>query len=297
MNRNLVIIASYPKSGSTWLRVVFDALRRGSGRAVSINDLDKGFYGAWRRLLFDDVAAVNSSDLLPEEIDDELPHVFRRLAAESAGRLLIKSHDAAFQTPSGEWLYPPECVRAVICLVRHPFDVAVSYAHHLALPVAEAVASMGRDEVIGRTFGKLRLPLHERAGSWSGNIQSWLDGAPYDVTLARYEDLHADPIAGFRRLAMAAGFAAEDRDVAHAVDAARFDRLRSEEKAAGFEERPRTSAAFFRAGHPLSWQGLLDETLRSRLMQDHGAVMKRLGYSADGHAAAIWDAAQRRSIA
>jgi aryl sulfotransferase len=187
---------------------------------------------------------------------------------------------------AGDWLYPPDCVYAVVHLTRHPFDVAVSYAHHLGISVRDAVAHMGQDETVARSTARLRMPLHERLGSWSGNITSWLDAAPYNVASMRYEDLFENPEASFAQLVKAAGFSVSDSEIARACDASRFDRLQSEETSAGFLERPRSSPAFFRAGKPLSWQGALDDDLRGKLVDDHRAVMARLGYDAEGNSGA-----------
>lgn len=280
VQRNLVLIASYPKSGSTWLRFIFETLRQ--GRAVSLNEMENGYYGAWRRVLFDDMAPVNAGDLFPAEIDNELPAVFRALSAETGDPILIKAHDAAGRSQAGDWLYPPDRTRAVIYLVRHPFDIAVSYAHHLGMTPDRAVALMGEDHVIGETIGRIRLPLHEHVGSWSGNVESWLGDTPYDVTLARYEDMLSDPLGEFRRMAASAGFPDAEDKVACAIEAGQFDRLSSQEAEGGFLERPRTSPRFFRTGRVRSWKGLIDETARTRLLREQGAVMARLGYGPGG---------------
>jgi aryl sulfotransferase len=288
--KTLVLVAGYPKSGSTWVRFVFETLRRARGHAPSINDLEGGYYGARRRLLFDELAPANAADLAAEEIDDLLPDVFRVLSERPGAPHIVKAHDCAFRTRSGQWLYPPDCVKSVIYLVRHPFDVAVSYAHHLGLSVQDAIAHMGADETVARSAVRLRVPLHERLNSWSGNISSWLDASAYRVVPARYEDIHEKPFAEFTRLASAAGFAAGESEIVQACEATRFERLREEEKTAGFFERPRTSPAFFRAGRPHSWDGALDQQARAQLVADHSAVMARLGYDTEGRATSGWRA-------
>lgn len=284
MKRNIVLIASYPKSGSTWLRFVLESLNLAPGYAISLNEMGSGHYGAWRRMLFDEMAPVNAADLLASEIDDRLPAVFGALSDVSGPGLLIKAHDSAIRTASGGWLYPPDRVGAVLYLVRHPFDIAVSYAHHLGVAIEEAVALMGEDSIIGAVSGRVRLPLHEHVGSWSGNVASWLGDTPYRVTLARYEDMLADPFRELRRLAAAAGFPDDEHRLAQAIDAGRFERLSRDEVDNGFLERPRSSPRFFRAGRVGSWQGLIDQAEQSRLLRDHGAMMARLGYEPDGTA-------------
>ena len=283
MSGNLILIAGYPKSGSTWVRQFFEALTRPLGSQPAVNELGNGFYGGWRRMMFDTYAPVNAAYLRPEEIDELLPDVYRRIALEASGPSLIKVHDMAFRTRSGQWLYPPELVSAVIYIVRHPFDVAASFAHHMGFDPELTVRVMNSDYVIAPTESRMVMPLHERIGSWSANVASWLDETPYPLTLVRYEDLHANPAGQFPRLAHAVGYRVKEI-ITRAIDAARFERLEAEERAEGFVERPQTSPKFFRAGKPRSWEGTLGARLRRRIIRDHGAIMQRLGYAPDGAA-------------
>ncbi|HEX4078925.1 MAG TPA: sulfotransferase domain-containing protein [Rhizomicrobium sp.] len=282
MSGSLLLIAGYPKSGSTWIRLLFEALTRPLDSSVAINELGNGFYGGWRRTLFDTIAPITSANLLPDEIDLLLPDIFRQLASESAGLILVKVHDLAFRTRAGEWLYPPDHVSSVIYLVRHPFDVAASFAHHLGIDIQTAVAIMNRDHVMAPAGPRMIMPIHERIGSWSANIASWLDETPYPITLTRYEDLRGDPVGSFARVAAAAGFRKDPEFIHRAAQAVNFNRLQAEEQTHGFGERPRSSPKFFRAGKPRSWEGILDPHLRDQIVRDHGAVMERLGYASDG---------------
>lgn len=282
MSGNLILIASYPRSGNTWLRLLFERVLRGPAR--SINDLDSGLYGFSRRREFDALAPVNAADLLPDEIDTLLPAVVSRYAS-ARGTTFVKVHDAARRTRDGAWLYPPDSVAAVLYLVRHPFDVAMSYAHHLGLPLARAVESMADDsEIVSASGPRLPLPLPQRMGSWSSNAASWTGDTPYRTLLIRYEDLQADPLIQFHKAVDAAGIVASADEMARAVAATAFDRVKSEEQQRGFRERPATSDAFFRAGRAGTWQGKLDEPLREKLLRDHGTVMTKLGYRPDGGA-------------
>jgi aryl sulfotransferase len=285
MSGSFILLASYPKSGNTWLRIVFEKLRHGP--ATTINEMDGGYHGMMQRVLFDRFAPVNSADLLPDEIDGMFPDVYRNLAAEIPERAFIKVHDAVRRTKRGDWFFPPECVSSAIYLVRHPFDVAVSTANHFGVGLGKAVLFMADESVLPRARTRLPDAMPPVFGSWSENVSSWLDDPHYRVTLARYEDLLADPGGQFERLAEAAGLANTPHDIAEVVEASRFEQLQSEERQHGFRERPKTSPQFFRAGRARSWEGLLDAGMRDQLLQDHGAVMERLGYTADGGAAAL----------
>ncbi len=281
MSQRLIVLASYPKSGNTWARLVFQNLL--SGHVVSLNQLSTDFYGYPRRVLFDDMAPVNSADLYPEEIDELAPAVFRRITEEVDGPLFVKLHDMARRTRSGEWLLPTDAVQSVIHLVRHPFDVAASYAAHLGLDADRIVDILGTDdETVSLPASRIPGPLHQVIGSWSQNVMSWFADAPYGVTTVRFEDMHADPLGSFGRIIAAAGFEVNDAQIARAVQASSFERLREEERKLGFRERPGTSSAFFRSGKPGSWDGLLSDAQRAKIAERHGDVMARFGYGADG---------------
>ena len=282
MSGRFVLVASYPKSGNTWARIVLERLLRGAGGPFSLNELDAKYTGILRRFAFDGRMPVNAADLLPVEIDELLPALYRELAQEIEGVVFLKVHDSAKQNRRGEWLYPPECAGDVIYLVRHPFDVAVSTAHHLNISLERAVAIMADDGSDRAPYATLSQSLPQEFGSWSSNVESWLDGGPYRVTSARYEDFCAEPVVHFSRFAKAAGLQVTPAEVAAAVEASEFGRLQQEEERRGFRERPKSSAKFFREGRSGTWKGLLDESLQDRLMRDHGRVMERLGYNEGG---------------
>jgi hypothetical protein len=170
----------------------------------------------------------------------------------------------------------------VIYLTRHPFDVAVSTAHHMSITLERAVELMADDGSTRQPHTSMPQSLPQTFGSWSSNIQSWLDNTSYEITHARYEDLCAEPVVYFRRFARAAGLDATDIDIAATVQSTSFEKLRDEEERAGFKERPHSSPKFFREGRLGTWKGVLDEPLCERLVRDHGPVMERLGYGADG---------------
>jgi hypothetical protein len=278
MSGSLVLIASFPKSGNTWIRIFLERLKYGPDHPI--NSLDGGLQGMFRRQVFDTLVPVNAADLLSDEIEFFLPDVYRRFAAELEGDAFVKVHDTARRNRQGEWLYPTDSVRLVIYVVRHPFDVAVSMACHFGSTSERAVDFMGLEEP-ERRVSKATDAMPEDFGSWSSNVNSWLNG-PYAVTMVRYEDLLATPMEQFSCIAVAAGVRVTSDELSLAVEATRFERLQSEEMRTGFVERPGGSLRFFRSGRAKCWEGVLDPAIRGRIVAEHGAVMKRLGYTADG---------------
>ena len=289
MSARFILISSYPKSGNTWTRLVFDHVRHRQRTSFSINEMNHALHGSARRCMFDAWSPVSSSDLTFEEIENLLPETFRAIARNGSGDFVVKVHDSSHRNKAGAWIFPPELVHVAIYLVRHPFDVAVSYANHSSRDVGGIIDSMSRRETHENILREPMLPLPQQMGSWTENVESWIFRSPYRTFVARYEDLHAAPESEFSRLISAAGIKASADDIKSAVSATRFERLQGEEREKGFREKPAKASSFFRSGRPRSWEGLLDDEARRRIVQDHGPMMKRLGYLDDGSAAPMPD--------
>ena len=270
----IIWLASYPKSGSTWLRAVLTSYLRPDAGPVSINDLVAT--NLIDRSCFDEVLGLPSSDLTPGEALKLRPLLHELMAAELPAPAFVKVHDACVRTPAGP-LFPRAATAAAIYLVRNPLDVAVSYAHHLNAPIGVAVREMNRDEPARAGATGLNGWLFEEWLSWSANVSSWLR-AELPVHVARYEDMLADPAGSFGAIVRFAGLEWSPSRLERAVDAARFDRLRAQEERDGFRERQPTAPSFFRAGRSGDWRTALSRDHVRALVDRHGPVMGRFGY-------------------
>lgn len=295
MSGKFVLIASYPKSGNTWVRIVLERAIRGP--SFPINGLADSFHGLASRMMFDEFAPANASDLLEDEIENFQPGVYRSFLATIDGVAFVKVHERAKRTKLGDWLFPPDIVHAAIYLVRHPFDVAVSAAEHFGLDMDKAIDLLCNDDSLARAHTRLPEPLPQYYGSWRENVVSWLDDAPYRKTVVRYEDLHAAPLDAFLRIARGIGMAIDADAMQRVVEASKFDRLQQEERQSGFRERPANTQAFFRQGRVRGWEEILDPSARERIVREHGHIMERLGYRADGDVVpyAEWQAGASRA--
>jgi hypothetical protein len=274
-NGRLVWLASYPKSGNTWMRVLIANLL--SPAPVDINGLDEDpLVGA--RAVLDENLGLCTSDLTHEEVARERPSVYRSLSSKAAVVRRFKVHDA-FTLPDGTPLFPPEATRAALYLVRHPFDVAVSYAHHLALPLDQVIDVMSRwSWSVFSDRDSAGPQVRQWIGSWSGNVASWLD-APVRKLIVRYEDLWGDTAAVLLQVAQFLDLPHEDLALKRAVSWSSLRNLQEQETAHGFREKAPQTKQFFRRGMPGEGNQVLTEAQRQRLVRDHGEVMQRLGYS------------------
>ena len=272
--------ASYPKSGNTWLRALLTAYT--GGGAVDINKLDGGDQPGAHAMLFD-LLGLGVSTLAAADVEP-LRRLTTRLSTRpgadgAATPVFRKVHDAYGPACDGVPRFVPADTRLVAYVVRDPRAVAVSWAHHLNVPHVEAVEIMRRRPP-ATAFGSPWLTGESgyRLGTWSEHVESWLDQGDLPVVVVRYEDLLADPVAGLARVVGAVGLDVDPAAVSAAAEACSFGALATQEIVHGFVEAPRADRPFFRRGEAEGWRRELDPALADRVVADHEAVMRRLGY-------------------
>lgn len=274
-------LASYPKSGNTWFRALLTAYEDSEGK-VNINRLAARHSA--RERLFERYLACDGSLLTVEETLIARRELYIYLANSVMTADPQKVHDANLPLAKGKLLFPPEATAAVIHLVRHPFDVAVSYAYHLGLApdFDRCIDHMCNPDYTVDGLHNAQMPQVQ--ADWSGNALSWLDMPDVRRVTLRYEDMLGDaPRALTRALgAMYPDVPPDPERVRRAVDATSFGKLKAQEDASSFRERSKKSEAFFRSGTSGDWQNHLTPAQCDRLSTALRPAMERLGYHPDG---------------
>ncbi len=267
-------IASYPKSGNTWVRCLVASLLTGAA-APDLAALGRICPSGSSRAWLEEVLDIPTEDLTPDELARIRPVASREWAATGGtGPLCLKVHDC--HDPR---LFPPDVATGAVYVVRDPRDVAPSWGDHMNVSVDEAIARMGRPGfILGRSIRGFRSQTEQVMGSWSENVTSWLDQTAVPVLLLRYEDLMADPLGETTRLAAFLGLAAAPESITRAVAACRFEALQAAEASGGFSEKPDGMERFFRQGRSGAWREGLSQAQAARVVADHGAVLTRLSY-------------------
>jgi hypothetical protein len=272
-------LASYPKSGNTWVRIFLTNYLGEGDEPADINHL-KGGPIASDREVFDRWAGVEASDLTFDEIADLRPHVYHQMALHIEHALYLKVHDACTRNSEGDLLFPADVTGGVVYLIRNPLDVAVSYAHHGGRSLEQAVE--GLCEPDGYAFEnpqRLSQQLPQRLLSWSGHVRSWVDESGMPVTVIRYEDMLTQPEAAFERVVRTLELELDPGRFSKAIDFSRFDGIRDQELQAGFRERTmRADAPFFRQGRAGNWRSELSTALADRIVATQRDCMLRFGY-------------------
>jgi aryl sulfotransferase len=269
-------LASYPRSGNTWIRVLLANCVRDDVQPVDLNSLGDGPISSSRTQI-DRLLGIPSVDLLPAEMAPYRRQVHAYIAA---GRpRFVKIHDSFRSIPDGTPIIGGVPPSRAVYIVRNPLDVAASLARHVQLPVSEIVTRMADpDYTIGSSSIGVSLQVPQHLGRWGEHVLGWLDQSEVPVLLIRYEDVIAYPEAAVVRLCGFVGIEVDVASVKRAIADSAFEVLRSKELHEGFTEQPRGEKSFFSSGTVGSWRTEINDKDVARILDAHGECLVRVGY-------------------
>jgi hypothetical protein len=272
----IIWLASYPKSGNTWIRAFLANLFTGAERPFDINALDQFCSTLTARARFDHIAGAPTLGMPEAEVLALRGQVQRNFCAKFAESAFMKTH-SRFGDYHGLALIEPECTAGAIYVVRDPLDVAVSAASHYGVSLEYMVGKMA--DMNFRTEASERH-VTDYIGSWSQNVLSWTVPAHPKIHVVRYEDMHERPETTFERVVAFLGLQPSAELISRAIRFSRFDALSEQEQGGGFKERSAHNDAFFRRGRPGEGREKLTPALIDAIVSAHGPQMARFGYIA-----------------
>lgn len=275
---NIYWLASYPKSGNTWFRVLLANLFHQNERPADINNLSVSLMASSRKI-FDEVTGVPSSELTFNEILDLRPEVYKHLSAQAEEPIYQKIHDACVTTGRGEPLIPQEATKGVVYFIRNPLDVAVSFAYHSACSFDKMIQMMNDPEYsFCGNPQKMHNQLTQKLLTWSGHVKSWTEQSTLPVYIVKYEDMVTQTFETFKKAIDTLGLKKTDEEIYRAIQYSNIKELQKQEKEKGFSEKSSRSASFFRKGKIGSWKDELNTKQANQIIHDHKEVMQQFGY-------------------
>ena len=284
-------IASYPKSGNTWMRAFLMQLLWGESQNLTLADLATYFAGSSGRQWYD-AAYEGPTSSLDEAALLHLRHkAIRLMARDTDGMVFVKTHSplAAWGTRPDQHLIPPDLTRGAVYIVRNPLDIVPSAARHYGVGLDDMIDLMASEDFVS-AGSESHVP--EKIGSWSAHVNAWTAGTdkplqPGDQVpqVVRYEDMVADPLAAFSLVTHYLGIQVPRARMNRAIRRASFSALQQDERHNGFSERSGHTEGFFTNGKPGAGLVDLSEKQILRIVKTHGETMRRCGYPTDqyGH--------------
>lgn len=254
----IVWLASYPKSGNTWIRFIFAHLIFGK---------------------------VESSSVVNRLVPDL--HVgLSWLHLKGDRRLVLKTHLKYFDR-----MPLREDAIGVVYIVRNPLDVIVSALNYSEL-VRGQVSEERRQAFVAEFIdgGGLDEWKQTGFGGWDENVRSWhAKDMPLPRLTLRYEDLKASPVDGVSRLCRFLNLERSEKDIGDAIAASSFGKMRAmeeEEVALGkpglFAQENRrnsTGKRFMNKGASDAYRDSLTEDQIRRLRERFAPLMSQFGYA------------------
>lgn len=271
---NIVWLASYPKSGNTWLRAFLANLIANRPTPVPLAELPN--YGKLEAdpELYSQIAGRPSTEMDFDALCALRPQVHAAIARAAPRTVFVKTHSMA-GVHDGVPLLTPQVSAGAICVVRNPLDVAISMAHHFAISLDEAIQYLGDERAASENSA---LFVSEFLGSWSAHVKSWADMEGPRILVLRYEDLIEKPAKAFGKVARLVGIDGDRARIERAVAHASFDSLARMERRDRFVEVPIRGQRFFRAGRINQWREALSREQVQHVIARHREQMQRFRY-------------------
>jgi len=271
----IVWLASYPKSGNTWLRAFLHNYIAQPATPYSINRLVDHSVSESNAAFYAKYDARPASAYAIAEVQRMRPLVHRDFTGLHPDLVFVKTHNASL-TVHGVPLCTPEVTQGAIYIVRDPRDVAVSYSHYTGRSLDKIIDFMNKAQAANRGTD---AQVFEMLGSWSMHVDLWTRHASPKLLVLRYEDMLAAPAASFGKVIGFLGDAPEAARLDAAIAFSAFETLRAQEAQHGYVANAvGSSAPFFRAGRAGQWREVLTTAQRLRIEADHAGMMARFGY-------------------
>lgn len=279
LSKNIIWLASYPKSGNTWFRAFLSALLNNGN--LDINDLKTdGIFSS--RVIFDNVTGLDSTLFYDEEINNMMPEVIEEYSCSKDKKCFIKIHNAFTYNKKKKPIVPQSVSLGVIYLVRNPLDIVASLANHLDYSLENTVGLMNNSDsyfLLQEGNCNIYSQFPQLVSDWSNHVNSWISQNEIPVFLIRYEDLLERPEYFFEQAVSFMELNYTSNEIKKAFDAAEFSKLKEQEQQKGFNERSLISKKFFRTGKINNWSTELNPELIQSIIDTHKLTMHKLNYS------------------
>ena len=260
-------IASYPKSGNTWIRTVVFCALRGYLDLNEVGGLIPNFSIFPNNMVGKDFD--NQEDIRYKWQDAQ-----KKLTSENENDIILKTHNAAGKYDVGT--FPsPECTLNALYIVRDPRDVAVSYSKHFNTSISDAVRRMmSETHILNAQDRSVGNKGAEFTSSWENHVTGWKN-ASFPVLFIRYEDLLEYPAQNISKLLEFLKIQPQI-SIEEIVNLTNFSNLVGQETDSGFgEASPHTR--FFRKGAKAQWKKIPSKSFQL-LENKYHDLMAEFGY-------------------
>jgi hypothetical protein len=270
----IIWLASYPKSGNTWVRAFLHNLFINTDKPARLDELAQFVRLDPDSLAYESLARRRVKDMSLEEIAALRPKVHQALTRISSDSMFVKTHNFLGEA-GGVPLITMECTVGAVYVVRNPLDVVLSMTRHYGKAIDEMIDALNDPKF--RTASP-EHPIAAVHNSWSTHVRSWTQNPSTALHVLRYEDMAEKPIKTFAALAKFLSLKPPRERLKKAIRFSSFNVLSKQEEAQGFGERSPFSERFFAVGRAGQWRKSLTPAQVDKIVTAHHEQMERFGY-------------------
>ena len=275
----IIWLASYPKSGNTWLRMFLKSYFLKSGEKFGLENsrLDN----------------FKSQGFPDQEILDHLRVDYNKFeeivknweAMQDYINLnnktnYIKTHNAMVTVGSYKFTTTRN-TKGIIYIVRDPRDVLVSLSHHMGIDYEKTFEHLSSSYNFEYPSSGDKRYKKTLMGAWSDHYKSWKNFKSCKTLIVKYEDMVLDEYNTFKKiikyLTEVDGAEYKEEKLIKALKQTQFDELQKMEKNEGFSEKGK-GELFFRKGKIGEWKKDLSVNLIKKIEKMFSKEMIELGY-------------------
>ena len=271
----IIWLASYPKSGNTWVRsflasYIYAKKKFEFKDLANIETFPSSKQISFIRKKFGDYKFIDLASYW---------NFFQTEVNKTNNINFLKTHNALVTIKNFAFTNITNSF-GLIYIIRDPRDIVVSYSHHLNLNYEETfqiIKNMNTmektDDLLGRTL----------LSNWSNHYNSW-KGFPLKKLFIKYEDLVLKPLETFSEIIKYLndlyGLPINNEKIKSSIENVKFTRLKSLEAEKGFNENPNQTSNkfFFREGKIDQWKKLLSDDLIKKIEREFQKEMIENNY-------------------
>ena len=280
----IIWIASYPKSGNTWVRSLISAYLYSENGIFNFNLLKKiqqfpsKLYLKYFIEDFKDIKKVSNYWIAAQD----------RINLLNDETIFLKTHSALCTLESNSFTNKFN-TKAAICVVRDPRNIITSFSHHYSLNIKESFNFLNNRKkmLLENEYGHKDFAVATVLENWVDHYKSWKNLKFAPLLIIKYEDLIIDTKKTFililNFLSKLMDVKIDEKKITNSINSCSFDILAKKEKVEGFPEsithkKSNKKLNFFNLGEKNNWKNLLDPEIEKKLREAFHKEMKELGY-------------------
>ncbi len=280
----IIWLASYPKSGNTWLRFFILSLIFGNRGEINLDQL-KNIEQFPSKSQFKNIG-INLEDL--RAISKNWINVQKKINSKKKIRF-YKTHNTLCRIDNNSFTDQNNTL-GTIYIARDPRNVITSVKNHFNFSSYKEAKEFMFDEkrVIFLSNSKEQNdhPLPQIIGSWQTHYRLWKN-MNKNFLLIKYENLIKSPKKEFKKIADYLGIIFKtnftNQQIEKAISLSSFDKMQKMEEKKGFIESVENKETgeknkFFFLGPKNDWKKILDKEIANEISTKFKLEMKELGY-------------------